>query len=96
MCKILSKYNLQQFLDTKPNSLQGVMYLQANTKSATLWVVTKTKDQKTNKNKKSRRMTKMRKRQEDRVLKRLSGYERRKQLRLRQQIMSDSYFLLSS
>lgn len=41
-------------------------------------------------------MTKMRKRQEDRVLKRLSGYERRKQLRLRQQIMSDSYFLLSS
>jgi len=41
-------------------------------------------------------MSKIRKRQEDRVLKRLSGYERRKQLRLRQQIMSDSYFLLSS
>lgn len=41
-------------------------------------------------------MTKVRKRQDDRVLKRLSGYERRKQLRLRQQIMSDSYFLLSS
>jgi len=41
-------------------------------------------------------MTKIRKQQEDRVLKRLSGYERRKQLRLRQQIMSDAFFVLSS
>ena len=41
-------------------------------------------------------MTKVRRQQQDRVLKRLSGYERRKQLRLRQQIMSDSFFLLGS
>lgn len=40
-------------------------------------------------------MTKVRKKQEDRVLKRLTGYERRKQLRLRQQIMNDSLFLFS-
>jgi hypothetical protein len=44
---------------------------------------------------KERNMKKERKRQDDRVLKRLPQNERRKQVRLRRQIMSDPLFSLA-